>query len=116
MRAYLTSLGFDVWDAVVDGYKESKTPLINKDDRLDFTYTAKEMNLSLVTSWNQNLSKLCLEKWEKETWDKLHSTYEGDEYVKKAKLQVHQMQFEKDERRWKHNNFLPSCEWDSQYY
>ena len=46
MRTYLMSLGADVWEVVETGYTK---PVVfaSKDDKLEFNFNAKAMNVTL---------------------------------------------------------------------
>ena len=46
MRTYLMSLGADVWEVVETGYAKPIL-LVSKDDKLEFTFNAKEVNAIL---------------------------------------------------------------------
>ena len=46
MRTYIMSLGADVWDAVDNGYVKPVV-LASRDDKLEFSFNAKEMNTIL---------------------------------------------------------------------
>ena len=46
IRTYLMSLGADVWDVVDIGYVKLVV-LASKDDKLEFSFNAKEMNVIL---------------------------------------------------------------------
>ncbi len=78
---------------MLNGYEKWPT-LIHEDAKLDFTYNAKEMNA--ILSGFPEFEFIKVMKWNitKEIWDKLMNFYEGDNKVKKDKLQVYRMQFE----------------------
>jgi hypothetical protein len=46
MRTYIMALGADVWDVVDIGYVKPVV-LANKDDKLEFSFNAKAMNVIL---------------------------------------------------------------------
>jgi hypothetical protein len=46
MRTYIMDLGADVWDVVETGYVKPVV-LANKDDKLEFSFNAKVMNVIL---------------------------------------------------------------------
>jgi hypothetical protein len=48
MRTYIMALGEDVWDVVEIGYVKPDV-LANKDDKLEFSFNAKDMNV--ILSW-----------------------------------------------------------------
>ena len=47
MRTYIMDLGADVWDVVETGYVKPVV-LANKDDKLEFSFNAKAMNVILT--------------------------------------------------------------------
>lgn len=46
MRTYLISLGVDVWYEMLNGY-EKPDVLVERDDKIKFSYNAKAMNAIL---------------------------------------------------------------------
>jgi hypothetical protein len=46
MRTYIMALGVDVWDVVENSYV-NLVVLANKDDKLEFSFNAKAMNVIL---------------------------------------------------------------------
>jgi hypothetical protein len=46
MRTYIMALGVDVWDVVENSYV-NMVVLANKDDKLEFSFNAKAMNVIL---------------------------------------------------------------------
>ena len=93
MRTYLMSLGADVWEVVEIGYTKPIV-LASKDDKLEFTFNAKAMNAILSGLGESEFVKVMHLDSAKEMWDKLISSYEGNEKVKDAKLQTHRLRFE----------------------
>jgi hypothetical protein len=93
MRTYIMNLGADVWDVVDIGYVKPFL-LANKDDKLEFSINAKAMNAILSGLAEEEFVKVMHLENAKETWDKLISSYEGNEKVKDAKLQNYRVQFE----------------------
>jgi hypothetical protein len=93
MRTYIMSLGADVWDVVDIGYVKPVV-LANKDDKLEFSFNAKAMNAILSGLAEAEFVKVMHLGTAKEMWDKLISSYEGNEKVKDAKLQTYRIQFE----------------------
>lgn len=53
MKNYIMSLGTYVWDIMQNGYKHSNL-LIDKYNKLEFTYNAKTMNSTLVICLNMS--------------------------------------------------------------
>jgi hypothetical protein len=93
MRTYIMALGVDVWDVVETGYVKPVV-LANKDDKLEFSFNAKAMNAILSGLAEEEFVKVMHLETAKEMWDKLISSYEGNEKVKDAKLQTYRLQFE----------------------
>jgi hypothetical protein len=93
MRTYIMALGADVWDVVDIGYVKPVV-LANKDDKLEFSFNAKAMNVILSGLAEVEFVKVMHLGTAKEMWDKLISSYEGNEKVKDAKLQTCRVQFE----------------------
>jgi hypothetical protein len=93
-RTHLMSLGVDVWDVIETGYVKHVV-LVSKDDNLEFSFNAKAMNAILSGLAEAQFVKVMHCDSTKVMWDKLISSYGGDEKVKDAKLQTHRMNFEK---------------------
>jgi hypothetical protein len=93
MRTYLMSLGADVWEVVETGYTKP-TVFLSKDEKLEFTFNAKAMNAILSGLAESEFVKVMNLQTTKEMWEKLISSYEGNEKVKDAKLQTHRLRFE----------------------
>jgi hypothetical protein len=93
MRTYIMALGVDVWDVVETGYTKPVV-LASKDDKLEFSFNAKEMNAILSGLAEAEFVKVMHLESAKEMWDKLISSYEGNEKVKGAKLQTYRLKFE----------------------
>jgi hypothetical protein len=93
MRTYLMSLGADVWEVVETGYTKP-TVFLSKDEKLEFTFNAKAMNAILTGLAESEFVKVMNLQTAKEMWEKLISSYEGNEKVKDAKLQTHRLRFE----------------------
>jgi hypothetical protein len=86
MRTYIMDLGTDVWDVVETGYVKPIV-LASKDDKLEFSFNAKAMNVILSGIAEVEFVKVMHVESAKEMWDKLISSYEGNEKVKDVKLQ-----------------------------
>jgi hypothetical protein len=93
MRTYLMTLGADVWDVVETGYIKPVV-LASKDDKLEFFFNAKGMNAILNGLVEAKFVKVMHLQTAKEMWDKLISSYDGNEKVKDAKLQTFRLKFE----------------------
>ena len=87
------SLGADVWEVVETGYTKPIV-LASKDDKLEFSFNAKAMNAILSGLSEAEFVKVMHFESAKEMWDKLISSYEGNEKVKDAKLQTYRLKFE----------------------
>jgi hypothetical protein len=85
MRTYLMSLGADVWDVVETGYVKPVV-LALKYDKMEFRFTAKAMNSILSGLAEADFVKFMHCDSTKFMWDKLISSYEGNEKVKDTKL------------------------------
>jgi hypothetical protein len=93
MRTYLMSLGADVWEVVETGYTKPNV-FLSKDEKLEFSFNAKAMNAILIGLAESKFVKVMNLQTAKEMWEKLISSYEGNEKVKDAKLQTHRLRFE----------------------
>jgi hypothetical protein len=93
MRTYIMALGADVWDVVETGYVKLVV-LANKDDKLEFSFNAKAMNAILSGLAEAKFVKVTHLETTKDMWEKIISSYEGNEKVKDAKLQTYRVQFE----------------------
>jgi hypothetical protein len=93
MRTCLMSLGVDVWDVVETGYTKPVV-LASKDDKLEFIFNAKGMNAILNGLAEAEFVKVMHLDTSKAMWDKLISSYEGNEKVKDVKLQTYRLKFE----------------------
>jgi hypothetical protein len=93
MRTHLMSLGANVWDVVETRYVKPVV-LASKDDKLGFSFNEKEMNVILSGLAEVEFVKVMHYDSTKVMWDKLISSYEGNEKVKDAKLQTRGLKFE----------------------
>lgn len=94
MSPYLISLGVGIWMSVENGYITPTTPPIYVDGRRVFTNNAKLINGLICDLDESNFVKVMHCKFSKDIWDKLEGSYEGDDNVKKSKLQTHKVRFE----------------------
>ena len=76
------------------GYIYPKSPPTDLEGIKQFGYNAKVVNAILAGLARTIFAKVMHCKTTKEIWDKLHTIYEGDIKVKKAKLQTFKTQFE----------------------
>ena len=89
MKAYLTSLGFDVWVSVNDGYVIPKSAPTIYEENKACENIATTLNAILGGLENSEFVKVMNYDTAKEAWDKLNSVYKGDSKVQKAKLQTY---------------------------
>ncbi|XP_057833096.1 uncharacterized protein LOC131043884 [Cryptomeria japonica] len=94
MKAYLNTLGYDVWQSVVDGYTPPSTPLTDAAGKRKSENNAKAEHALLCSLVDSEFTKVMHCKSAKEIWNNLKSIYEGDEKVREAKLQSLRMKFE----------------------
>jgi hypothetical protein len=93
MRTYIMDLGKDVWDVVETGYVKLVV-IASKDDKLKFSFNAKDMNVILSGLAEAKFVKAMHLETTKEMWDKLIGSYEGNDKVKDSKIQAYRVQFE----------------------
>jgi hypothetical protein len=93
MRTYLMALGVDVWDVVDTGYI-NPVVLASKDDKLEFRFNANGMNAILNGVAEDEFVKVMHLETAKAMWDKLISSYEGNDKLNNAKLQTYRVKFE----------------------
>jgi hypothetical protein len=74
MRTHLMFLGADVWDVVETGYVKPVV-LSSKDDKLEFRFNAKSMNVILSGLVEVEFVKVMHFDSAKCMWDKLISSY-----------------------------------------
>jgi len=86
MKTYIQSLGFDVWDFLEEEYQRPVV-VVTKEQRMEFTYNANEMNAFLSCLPESQLVKLLDCTFAKAILDKMRSCYKVDNKVKKSKLQ-----------------------------
>jgi hypothetical protein len=94
MRTYIMALGAYVLYVIETGYVKTVV-LANKDDKLEFNFNSKAMNPIWSGLAEEEFVKVMQLESAKEMWDKLISSYEGNEKVKDTKLQTYRLQFEK---------------------
>lgn len=88
METYLSSLGFDVWMSVKNGYTIPSVPPIDLNAKKEYENNAKAKHAILSGLFDNEFVKVMHCSSTKETWDKLHRLFEGDVKVKEAKLQT----------------------------
>jgi hypothetical protein len=94
MKTYIQAQGFEIWQSVVDGYKEPTVPPTNERAIKLRKNNSKATNALLNGLCESIYTKVIHCKSAKEIWDKLQNIYEGDSKVKAAKLQTYRGQFE----------------------
>ena len=94
MKTYVHAQGFEVWQSVVDGYKEPTFLLTNERAMKLRKNNSKATNALLNGLSNTVFTKVAHCKSSKDIWDKLQNIYEGDTKFKEAKLQTYRGQFE----------------------
>ena len=70
MRTYIISLGVDVWDVVDTGYVKPVV-LASRDDKLEFSFNAKAINIILSGLAKVEFVKVMHLESMKEMWDKI---------------------------------------------
>ena len=87
------SLGFKVWSAVENGYTAPTIPHILPTALRLSDNNSKSKNAIMFGLARSMFSKVMHCSSAKEIWDKLQKICEGDNKVKKEKLQTHRGQF-----------------------
>ena len=83
MKAYLMSLGFDVWASIINGYVIPKNaPTIDKENKA-CENNATALNAILGGLENLEFVKVMNYDTTKEVWDKFNNVYKGDSKVQK---------------------------------
>ena len=86
MHTFLLAIRVDVWLSIENGYKPSKTPATDPDEKeaCSCNYKARNNILNALSPAIQSRVIGCISA--KEVWDKLKNIYEGDEKVKQIKI------------------------------
>ena len=92
MKAYLMSLGVEVWIVVEEKYAPKETDT-KKEAKQNFIANAKAMNALLSGLSESEFIKVMHSKSAKEIWDTLENIHEGDKKVNMAKLKAYRTQF-----------------------
>ena len=92
--AYLQSLGAEVWGIVEGGYKFPSAIPTYVAERKQYELNAKVVTVLLGSLTQSEFMKVMHFKSTKEIWDKIILSYEGDEQVKRAKLQTLRIWYE----------------------
>ena len=94
VTAYLQSLGTEVWDIVETGYAFPSATPTDPAEKKKYETNAKAVSTLLGSISQTEFMKVMHFKLAKEIWDKMVTSYEGDEQVKRAKLQTLRIQYE----------------------
>eukprot|EP00253_Pinus_taeda_P028712 PITA_28712 len=94
VTAYLQSLGTEVWNIVETGYAFPSATPTDVDEKKKYETNAKAVSTLLGCISQSEFMKVMHYKSAKEIWDKIVTSYEGDEQVKRAKLQTLRIQYE----------------------
>jgi hypothetical protein len=89
MKTYIQAQGFEIWQLVVDGYKEPTIPPTNERAMKLGKTNSKETNAFLNGLCELVYTKVIHCKSAKGIWDKVQNIYEGDSKVNLAKLQTY---------------------------
>jgi hypothetical protein len=94
VNKYVQAQGFEVYQSIVDGYKEPSIPPTNDNGRKLSINNLKEKNARLNGLSDSIYVKIMHCSSTKYIWGKIHNVYEGDEKFKETKLQTYRGQFE----------------------
>ena len=93
-KAYLQSLGADVWAIVEEGYQYPASIPTDAAERKKYEINAKAVNVLLGSMSELEFAKVMQLHSAKEIWDKIILSYERDTKVKSAKLQTLRIEYE----------------------
>ena len=99
MKTYMQACGFEIWQSVIDGYKELAVSSTNEREIKLGKNNSKATNALLNGLCESVYTKVIHCKSAKEIRDKLQNIYEGDSKVKVAKLQNYRGQFEQQKMK-----------------
>eukprot|EP00253_Pinus_taeda_P030617 PITA_30617 len=94
VTSYLQTLGTEVWDIIDIGYAFPSTTPTDLAEKKKYETNAKAVNTLLGCISQSEFMKVMQFKSAKEIWDKIVLSYEGDDQVKRAKLQTLRIQYE----------------------
>eukprot|EP00253_Pinus_taeda_P002655 PITA_02655 len=94
VTAYLQSLGTKVWDIVETSYAFPSATPTDAGEKKKYETNAKAVSTLLGCISQSEFMKVMHYKSAKEIWDKIVTSYDGDEQVKRAKLQTLRIQYE----------------------
>jgi hypothetical protein len=104
MKTYIQAQGFEIWQSVVDRYKEPVV-LPTSEKAIKLGQNNSKATNALLNGLDESLyTKVIHCKSAKEIWDKLQNIYEGDSKVKEAKIQTYRGQFEELNMKEDENN------------
>lgn len=84
---------------MLTSYTVPQNPPSTLDEMKAFESNAKAMNAIMYGLSESEFVKVMHYDIPQAMWDKLKNAYEGDEKVKKDKIQTHRMQFESENKR-----------------
>jgi hypothetical protein len=94
MKTYIQEHGFEIWQSIVDGYKEPTIPPTSEKAMKLNQNNSKATN-SLLNGLGESVyTKVVHCKYVKYIWEKLQNIYKGDSKFKAAKLQTYRGPFE----------------------
>jgi len=89
MKTYIHAQGFEIWQSIVDGYKELVVPPTSE-RAIKLSQNNSKATNALMNGLGESVyTKVMHCKSAKEIWDKLQNIYEGDSKVKATKLQTY---------------------------
>jgi hypothetical protein len=91
MKTYTHTQGFEIWQSVIDGYKESAVSPTNERAMKVGKNNSKATDALLNGLSESVYTKAIHCKSTKDIWDKLQNIYEGDSKVKATKLQTYRV-------------------------
>ena len=94
ITAYLQSLGTEVWGIVETGYTFPSATPTDTAGKNQYETNAKVVKSLLGSLSQSKFVKVMQLKTAKEIWDKIVLSYEGDDQVKREKLQTLRIQYE----------------------
>jgi len=94
VTAYLQSLGTDVWDIIDTGYTFPSATPTDPAEKKKYETNAEAISTLLGCLSQSEFVKVMQYKYAKEIWDKIFLSYEGDDQVKREKLQTLRIQYE----------------------
>jgi hypothetical protein len=94
MKTYVQAQRFEVWQSIVDGYKERTIPPTNENGKKLSINNSKATNALFNGICDSIYTKFIHCSSAKDIWDKIKNIYEGDSKFKKTKLQTYRGQFE----------------------